>query len=103
VRRGIAAGAAATVLQVAIAVHALLLLLGQNLVVRHGYDRPCLRLIKSTNSLVNAKSISNTYTRTSQTTIREHNRYVVSLIFIANTFQLYVLFDGLFLFLTIAG
>jgi hypothetical protein len=52
VRRGIAAGAAATVLQVAIAVYALLLLLGQNLVVRHGYDRPCLRLIKSTNSLV---------------------------------------------------
>jgi hypothetical protein len=50
VRRGTVAAAAA-VLEVAIAVHAVLLL-GQNLVFRHGYDRPCLRLIKSTNSLV---------------------------------------------------
>jgi hypothetical protein len=76
VRRGIAAAAAASVLQVAIAVHAALLLLGQNLVVRHGYDRPCLRLIKSTNSLVTPN----------QSAPREHNRYIVSLIFIANTF-----------------
>jgi hypothetical protein len=48
VNRGIVVAAAATVLQVAIAVYALLLL-GQNLVVRHGNDCSCLKLIRSTN------------------------------------------------------
>jgi hypothetical protein len=57
VNRGIVVAAAATVLQVAIAVYALPLL-GQNLVVCHGYDRSCLRLSRSTNLSVTSRRIN---------------------------------------------